>query len=152
MKHVRVSFDFRLPEHKYPHFIQPTYRNGFKKNTQKLNNSRFCSISKATWIENLNLNGNLKRTIAVDSYKWLFSIKSWFNIAYGSSKHEAMFQWTRPIVNYYLVKSRSIYFVVCGAFFIFIYLTYAWEFYSIHVYFKNHKNYKQIKIKIVICW
>lgn len=31
MKHVRVSFDFRLPEHKYPHFIQPTYRNGFKK-------------------------------------------------------------------------------------------------------------------------
>lgn len=39
----------------------------FKKNTQKLNNNRFCSISKATWIENWNLNGNLKRTIAVDS-------------------------------------------------------------------------------------
>lgn len=31
MIHVRVSFDFRLPEHKYSHFIQPTYRNGFKK-------------------------------------------------------------------------------------------------------------------------
>lgn len=32
MKHVRVSFDFRLPEHKYPHFIQPTVLKKIHRN------------------------------------------------------------------------------------------------------------------------
>lgn len=45
------------------------------------------------WIENLNLNGNLKRIIVVDSYcgkcynKWLFFINLWFNIVYGLFKY-----------------------------------------------------------------